>query len=73
MGQIGEFAFIVAKSGQDLGVTSDFLLPIIGVATITTAFLTPYLINFSFKKNGAVKMQQATRFASKDAVTPQPG
>jgi CPA2 family monovalent cation:H+ antiporter-2 len=50
MAQIGEFAFIVVKSGQDLGVISDFLLPIIGVATIITTFLTPYLIRFSFKK-----------------------
>ncbi len=50
MAQIGEFAFIVAKSGQDLGVTSDFVLPIIGVATIITAFVTPYLIKFSFRE-----------------------
>jgi CPA2 family monovalent cation:H+ antiporter-2 len=49
MAQIGEFAFIVAKSGQDLGVTSDFVLPIIGVATMVTAFITPYLIKFSFR------------------------
>ncbi len=49
MGQIGEFAFIVAKSGQDLGVTSSFLLPIIAVATMITAFITPYLINFAYK------------------------
>ena len=50
MGQIGEFAFIVAKTGQDLGVTSGFLLPIIGVATMITAFITPYLIKFSFRE-----------------------
>ncbi len=50
MAQIGEFAFIVVKTGQDLGVLSDFLLPIIGVATIITSFLTPYLIRFSYKK-----------------------
>jgi len=50
MGQIGEFAFIVAKAGQDVGVTSSFLLPIIGVATIITAFLTPYLMSFAFRK-----------------------
>ena len=49
MAQIGEFAFIVAKAGQDFGVTSDFLLPIIGVATIITAFITPYLIKFSYR------------------------
>ena len=50
MAQIGEFAFIVVKVGQDLGVTSDFLLPIIGVAAIVTSFITPYLIKFSFKE-----------------------
>jgi CPA2 family monovalent cation:H+ antiporter-2 len=49
MGQIGEFAFIVVKAGQDLGVVSDFLLPIVGVAVMVTAFSTPYMINFSFK------------------------
>ena len=50
MAQIGEFAFIVAKAGQDIGVTSSFLLPIIGVATMITAFITPYLIKFSFRE-----------------------
>jgi monovalent cation:H+ antiporter-2, CPA2 family len=49
MAQIGEFAFIVAKAGQDLGVTSSFLLPVLGVATIITTFITPYLIKFSFR------------------------
>jgi CPA2 family monovalent cation:H+ antiporter-2 len=73
MGQIGEFAFIVAKSGQDLGVTSDFLLPIIGVATIITAFLTPYLINFSFKNTNLSKLQQAVHLAPKNAAGSQCG
>ncbi len=50
MAQIGEFAFIVVKVGQDLGVLSDFMLPIIGVAAIITSFATPYLIKFSFKE-----------------------
>ena len=50
MAQIGEFSFIVIKVGQDLGVISDFLLPIIGVVTIITSFITPYLIRFSFKE-----------------------
>lgn len=49
MAQIGEFAFIVGKAGQDLGVTSGFLLPVLGVATVITAFVTPYLIKFSFR------------------------
>ncbi|XUW99859.1 MAG: cation:proton antiporter [Dehalogenimonas sp.] len=51
MGQVGEFALIVAKSGQDLGVTSPFLFPIIGMAVGVTAFMTPYLIRFSYRLN----------------------
>jgi monovalent cation:H+ antiporter-2, CPA2 family len=55
MAQIGEFAFIVIKVGQDAGVISDFLLPIIGVAAIITSFLTPYLIKFSFRQEKNLK------------------
>jgi CPA2 family monovalent cation:H+ antiporter-2 len=58
MAQIGEFAFIVIKAGQDLGVISDFLLPIIGVATIITAFITPYLVKFSFKQLPMISVEE---------------
>ncbi len=52
MAQVGEFAFIVIKTGQDLGpnIISAFLLPTIGVVTIITTFITPYLIKYSFKE-----------------------
>ncbi|MFB3887856.1 MAG: cation:proton antiporter [Candidatus Bathyarchaeia archaeon] len=50
MAQIGEFAFIVVKAGQDLGVTSSFLLPVIGIAAIVTSFTTPYLIRFAYRQ-----------------------
>lgn len=49
MGQIGEFALIVAKAGQDLGVVSDFMFPTVGIAVAVTAFLTPYLIKASYR------------------------
>ena len=49
LGQIGEFAFIVAKAGMDLGVVSDFLFPTIGVAVAITTFITPYMIRLSYK------------------------
>ncbi len=54
MAQIGEFAFIVVKVGQDAGVLSDFMLPVIGVTAIITAFMTPYLIKFSFGRKGSI-------------------
>ena len=49
MGQIGEFALIVAKAGQDMGVVSAFLFPTVGIAVAVTAFLTPYLIKASYR------------------------
>ena len=49
MCQIGEFAFIVMKVGQDLNVISPFLFPIVGVAAAITTFLTPYFIKLSYR------------------------
>ena len=53
MGQIGEFAFIVIKVGQDLDVISPSLFPTIGVAVAITAFLTPYMIKLGYRVTGA--------------------
>jgi CPA2 family monovalent cation:H+ antiporter-2 len=51
MAQIGEFAFIVGKTGQDLGVLSAFFLPIIGVSAIVTSIITPYLLKYAYRSN----------------------
>lgn len=44
MAQIGEFAFIIATLGTTLGVTDDFLYPVVVAVSIITTFLTPYMI-----------------------------
>jgi len=44
MAQLGEFSFIVLKTGQDLGVISHTLFPIIGMAVALTTFIGPMLI-----------------------------
>lgn len=44
LAQIGEFAFIIASLGMTLGVTSDFLYPVVVAVSIVTTFLTPYMI-----------------------------
>ena len=43
--QIGEFSFILATLGMNLGVTSDFLYPIIVAVSVITTFTTPFFIN----------------------------
>lgn len=47
MCQVGEFSFILATLGSSLGVTDDFLYPIIVCVSVITAFTTPIFI-----KNG---------------------
>jgi len=49
MGQIGEFAFIVMRVGQELNVVSPLLFPTVATAVVITAFLTPYMIRLSYK------------------------
>lgn len=46
MAQLGEFSFIVLKTGQDLGVVSDHLFPIVGAVVVVTTLLAPVLIKF---------------------------
>lgn len=45
--QIGEFSFILAKVGTELGVTSDFLYPIIVAVSVITTFTTPFCMGFA--------------------------
>ena len=47
MAQIGEFSFIIASLGLSLGVISDFLYPVVVAVSVTTTFLTPYMIRLA--------------------------
>jgi len=44
LSQIGEFSFIIAALGMTLGVTSDFLYPIVVAVSGITTLTTPYQI-----------------------------
>lgn len=45
----GELTLVVAKSGQDVGAISSAVFPILGVITIITTFMTPYVLRFGKK------------------------
>ncbi len=49
LAQIGEFAFIIASLGLTLGVTADFLYPIVVAVSVITTFTTPFFIGHSEK------------------------
>lgn len=56
----GELALVVAKGGTDIGVTSAFLLPMVGTMTIITTFITPYMIKFGWRLSNSVVSKTAT-------------
>ena len=39
----------MVKGGQDVGAISSSLLPLLGVITVVTTFLAPYVIRFGNK------------------------
>jgi CPA2 family monovalent cation:H+ antiporter-2 len=45
----GEMSLVVAKGGADVAATSAFVLPMIGVITLITTFLSPYIIKMGWK------------------------
>ena len=52
----GEMSLIIAKGGQDVGAISSSVLPILGVVTIITTFIAPYIIKFGNK----IKVSEST-------------
>lgn len=56
----GELALVVAKGGTDIGVTSSFLLPMVGTMTIITTFITPYMIKLGWKFSRSIVSKTAT-------------
>jgi len=55
LAQIGEFSFIIATLGMQLGVISDFVYPIIVAVSVITTFATPYLIKLSVPVSAAIE------------------
>ena len=64
MVQIGEFAFIIAALGQELGVTSQFLYPVVVAVSIITTFVTPYIIKLSPKAANRIEKSMSGELQS---------
>ena len=45
----GEFSIVIVKVGVDMGVVSAFLFPLIGLISIITAFMSPFLVKIADK------------------------
>lgn len=73
--QIGEFAFIIASLGVALGVTSNFLYPIVVAVSVITIFLTPYMIRLAepaYAKIYKIMPQKAKDFLDGYAESAEP-
>jgi len=56
----GEIALVTAKGGADVGVTSAFLLPLVGTMTIITTFFSPYVIKYGWKLTDRLTKKAST-------------
>lgn len=61
--QIGEFAFIIAALGVSLGVTGNFLYPIVVAVSVITTFLTPYMIRLALPAYNLVNSHLPKRWS----------
>jgi monovalent cation:H+ antiporter-2, CPA2 family len=51
----GELSLVVAKGGQDTGTITSAVFPILGVVTIVTRFMTPYVLRFGSRLTNSLK------------------
>jgi CPA2 family monovalent cation:H+ antiporter-2 len=61
----GELALVVAKGGVDTGVSSSFILPMVGSMTIITTFITPYMIKMGWKVADALSSHPGNNHKNK--------
>ena len=54
----GEFSIVIIKTGVDIGAVSAFLFPLIGVISIITAFIAPFLIKVGDKMVPVLKEKE---------------
>jgi len=62
--QIGEFAFIIADLGQNLGVTDKSLYPIVVAVSVITTFLTPYIMRLAYPTLDFFNAHMSTKMKS---------
>jgi CPA2 family monovalent cation:H+ antiporter-2 len=62
----GELSLVVVKGGQDVGAITNSILPILGVVTIITTFITPFIIRLGAKLN----LSEATEEDGSTSQTP---
>lgn len=75
MVQIGEFSFIVAALGHSLGVTSDFLYPVIICVAVITIFTTPVFIKSSdriYRLTKKILPDRLIKFIAKNTTEKSP-
>lgn len=55
----GEFSIVIVKAGVEIGAASAFLFPLIGVISIITAFMTPFVMKAGDKVVSTKEVENA--------------
>lgn len=64
----GELSLVVAKAGQDVGAITSSVFPILGVVTIVTTFMTPYVIKFGSRIGNSSSKPRPSRSSPPENV-----
>jgi CPA2 family monovalent cation:H+ antiporter-2 len=62
----GEMSLVVAKGGQDIGAISSSILPILGVVTVVTTFIGPFIIRVGSRFKIAEPTEPSKREENKE-------
>jgi len=73
LAQLGEFGFIIAGVGVNLGVMRDFIYPVIIAVSVITTFTTPYMIKLAAPAHGWLLRTLPDRWIARLAVPEQGG
>ena len=65
----GELSLVVVKGGQDVGAITNSILPILGVVTIVTTFITPFIIRLGAKLNLTEPTEEGVRGSRESSST----
>ena len=73
LAQLGEFGFIIAGVGVNLGVMRDFIYPVIIAVSVITTFTTPYMIKLAAPAHGWLLRTLPDRWIARLAAPEQGG
>jgi len=66
----GEFSIVIVKTGVDIGAVSAFVFPLIGIISIITSFIAPFVMKMGEVVIGKIEKEPAAGTLGSDGLGP---